>query len=76
MNTIKLTPVDMDERKKLEFGSGDTVRVWSKILDKGKFRLQAFEGHVLSRKHGKTSTNAMYTDRKVSNTVEVERIFP
>ena len=76
MNTIKLTPVDMDERKKLEFGSGDTVRVWSKILDKGKFRLQAFEGLVLSRKHGKTSTNAMFTVRKVSNTVGVERIFP
>ena len=66
----------MDERRRLEFGSGDTVRVWSKILDKGKFRLQAFEGLVLSRKGGKMNTNAMFTVRKVSNSVGVERIFP
>jgi len=73
---IKMTPVDIDERKKLDFASGDTVKVWSKIEDKGKFRLQAFEGLVLSRKHGKTSTNAMFTVRKVSNGIGVERIFP
>jgi large subunit ribosomal protein L19 len=73
---IKLTPVDMEERKALGFRAGDTVRVWSKILEKGKTRLQAFEGLVLSRKHGTTGTNAMFTVRKVSNSVGVERIFP
>jgi large subunit ribosomal protein L19 len=73
---IKLSPVNMEERKALGFRSGDTVRVWSKILEKGKTRLQAFEGLVLSRKHGTTGTNAMFTVRKVSNSVGVERIFP
>ena len=69
------TPVDVEARKKLEFSSGDTVRVWSKIEDKGKYRLQAFEGLVLARKHG-TSPSATFTVRKVSNAVGVERIFP
>ncbi len=73
---MKLTPVNKEERAKTQFGSGDTVRVWSKIEDKGKFRLQAFEGLVLSRKHGTTDTNAMFTVRKVAHGVGVERIFP
>ncbi len=71
---IQLSPVSTDERKKLTFTSGDTVRVWSKILDKGKFRLQAFEGLVLSRKHGTTS-GATFTVRRVASGVGVERIF-
>lgn len=69
------TSVDVEARKKLAFSSGDTVRVWSKIEDKGKYRLQAFEGLVLSRKHG-TGASATFTVRKVSNGVGVERIFP
>jgi large subunit ribosomal protein L19 len=73
---MKLTSVNMDERKDLGFRAGDTLRVWSKIMEKGKTRLQAFEGLVLSRKHGTTGTNAMFTVRKVSNSVGVERIFP
>ncbi len=74
--TIQLSPVNMDERKALAFRAGDTIRVWSKILEKGKTRLQAFEGMVLSRKHGKQTTNAMFTVRKVTSGVGVERIFP
>ncbi len=69
------TPIDIESRKKLDFASGDTVRVWSKIEDKGKYRLQAFEGLVLARKHG-SSPSATFTVRKVSNSVGVERIFP
>ncbi|HWC57578.1 MAG TPA: 50S ribosomal protein L19 [Candidatus Paceibacterota bacterium] len=70
-----LTPVNIDERKALQFSAGDTIRVWSKIEDKGKYRLQAFEGVVLARKHG-ASPSATFTVRKVSNSVGVERIFP
>ncbi len=70
-----MTPVNTDERKKLEFSSGDTVRVWSKIEDKGKVRLQAFEGLVLARKHGKEA-GATFTIRKVASGVGVERVFP
>ena len=73
---IKLTPINMEARAKLVFKSGDTVRVWSKIEEKGKTRLQAFEGIVLARKHGTKTTNAMFTVRKVSEGVGVERVFP
>lgn len=78
---LKLSPVDVQARKALTFKAGDTVRVWSKIEEgkdkqgNPKFRLQAFEGMVLARKHG-TEAGATYTVRKVSNGVGVERIFP
>lgn len=71
----QFTPVDLASRKKLVFKAGDTVRVWSKIQEKGKTRLQAFEGLVLSRKHG-TESGATFTIRKVASGVGVERIFP
>ncbi|KKQ85961.1 MAG: 50S ribosomal protein L19 [Parcubacteria group bacterium GW2011_GWF2_38_8] len=76
IDKTKLTSVNVEERKKLDFHSGDTVRVWSKILDeKGKTRLQAFEGIVLARKHG-TEIGATFTVRKIASGVGVERIFP
>jgi large subunit ribosomal protein L19 len=71
---IKFSPVETEERKKLDFDSGDTLRVWSKIEDKGKTRLQAFEGIVLARKHG-AEIGATFTVRKVSGGIGVERIF-
>ena len=72
---IKFSPVDIDSRAKIPFESGDSVRVWSKIIEKGKTRLQAFEGLVLSRKHGKEA-GATFTVRRVASGVGVERIFP
>jgi large subunit ribosomal protein L19 len=83
INKIKFTPVDIEARKKLLFQSGDTVKVWSKIPEEkgsakgggSKFRLQAFEGMVLARKHG-TEAGATFTVRKVASGVGVERIFP
>ena len=33
---LKLTPVDIKSRKALDFKAGDTVKVWSKIQEKGK----------------------------------------
>lgn len=71
----QFTSVDMASRKKLDFKAGDSVRVWNKIQEKGKTRLQAFEGLVLSRKHGAES-GATFTIRKVASGVGVERIFP
>jgi len=73
---IKLAKVNMEERKALDFSSGDTVRVWNKLKDKdGKVRLQAFEGLVLARKHG-TDISATFTIRKVASGVGVEKIYP
>ena len=74
-NKIQMSPVNMEERKNLKFSSGDTLRVWSKIQEKGKTRLQAFEGMVLARKHG-TEMGGTFTLRRVASGVGVERIFP
>lgn len=73
--TIKMTPVDMEERKKLPLRAGATVKVHLKIEEKGKTRLQVFEGLVLAVKGG-TSNGAMFTVRKTASGVGVEKIFP
>lgn len=65
----------MNERAALELRSGDTVRVWQKIVEKGKSRRQAFEGLILAVKHG-TEAGAMFTVRRVASGVGVEKIFP
>lgn len=70
-----ISPVNMEERKKLDIRSGDTVRVWQKIVEGGKTRLQAFEGLVLARKHG-SEAGSTFTVRKVTSGVGVEKIFP
>lgn len=69
------TPVNQEERKNLGIKAGDTIKVWVKIKEKDKVRLQAFEGLVLATKHG-NEPGATFTVRKVSNGVGVERIFP
>ena len=70
-----ISPVNVEERQKLDLRSGDIVRVWQKIVEKGKTRLQAFEGLVLARKHGKEA-GATFTVRRVASGVGVEKIFP
>ena len=78
-----ITPVDVKTRQKIDFSSGDTVKVWQRVIDrivekdkvKEKTRLQAFEGLVLGRKHG-VEAGATFTVRKVIDGVGVERIFP
>lgn len=72
---IKVSPVNMATRKALDMRSGDHVRVWIKIEEKGKTRLQAFEGTVLARKGG-TTAGAMFTVRRVAGGYGVEKIFP
>ena len=74
MNKV-LSPVNIETRQKLDLRSGDTIRVWQKIQEKGKTRLQAFEGLVLARKHGKEA-GATFTVRRVASGVGVEKIFP
>ena len=76
MATKVISPVNSDFRKNLDIRPGDNIRVWQKIEEaKGKFRLQAFEGIVLARKHGREA-GATFTVRKVVDGVGVERIFP
>jgi large subunit ribosomal protein L19 len=75
MEGVAVSPVNMDERKELGLRSGDTVRVHQKIQDKGKTRIQIFEGLVLARKHG-DEPGATFTVRKVASGVGVEKIYP
>ncbi|MFC1721068.1 50S ribosomal protein L19 [Patescibacteria group bacterium] len=72
---IKISPVNVEHRKNLDIRAGDTVRVSVKVVEKGKTRLQAFEGIILSRKHG-SEPGATFTVRKTASGVGVERIFP
>lgn len=55
--------------------SGQTVRVHQKIKEKGKERIQVFEGIVIGL-HGRRGMNATVTVRKISNGIGVERTFP
>jgi large subunit ribosomal protein L19 len=67
------------ERKQIrqdlpEFRPGDTVRVHTKIKEGDKERIQVFEGVVIRHRRG--SARSMFTVRKVSYGVGVERMFP
>lgn len=78
MNTlvagITVSSVNMEDRKNLGIRAGDTVRVHQKIEDKGKTRIQVFEGLVLARKHG-DEAGATFTVRKVVDGIGVEKSF-
>ncbi len=56
------------------FGAGDTVTVTYKIIEGSKERFQSFRGVVIQVKG--TGKTKMFTIRKISNGVGVERIFP
>ena len=73
--TIQMSPVAMAERKNLALKPGATVRVHTKIEEKGKTRIQVYEGLVLSVKGG-TGNGAMFTVRKTASGVGMEKIFP
>lgn len=75
MTQTQFIPQSLLSRKDLNIKSGDTVRVYTKIEEKGKTRTQMYEGLVLSVKHG-SEAGATFTVRKVAHGVGVERIFP
>ena len=72
-----LDSIDKSQRRKAElpeFRPGDSIKVWAKIREGEKTRLQAFEGVCIRRvAKGARST---FTVRKISYGVGVERIFP
>ncbi|MGI6705422.1 MAG: 50S ribosomal protein L19 [Clostridia bacterium] len=57
-----------------DFKVGDTVRVYVKVIEGTRERLQAFEGTVIRRKGG--GNRETFTVRRVSSGVGVERTFP
>lgn len=72
---VKVSSVNMSERKELGLRAGDTIKVHQKIQDKGKTRIQIFEGLILNCKHG-AEAGATFTVRKVVDSIGVEKIFP
>lgn len=56
-----------------EFRVGDTVRVWVKVVEGNRERLQAFEGTVIARKNG--GIRETFTVRRISYSIGVERTF-
>ena len=56
------------------FAIGDTVRVFVKVVEGMRERLQAFEGVVIARRNG--SARETFTVRRVSYGIGVERTFP
>lgn len=57
-----------------EFHVGDTVKVYVKIKEGEKERVQMFEGTVIKRQHG--GIRETFTVRRLANGVGVERTFP
>ena len=57
-----------------EFSIGDTVKVFVKIKEGDKERIQAYEGVVIARRNG--GIRETFVVRKISNGVGVERTFP
>lgn len=56
------------------FRIGDTIRVYAKVKEGTRERIQMFEGTVLKRQNG--STRETFTVRKISNGVGVEKTWP
>lgn len=57
-----------------DFSSGDTVKVFVRIIENKKERLQVFQGVVMQRRGSGVSET--FTVRKISSGVGVERTFP
>ncbi|HOC46289.1 MAG: 50S ribosomal protein L19 [Syntrophorhabdaceae bacterium] len=71
--------VDMLEKEYMrldlpEVGIGDNVKVYTRIFEGEKERIQMFEGVVIRKRGG--NTRASFTVRKVSYGVGVEKTFP
>jgi len=74
MNLIQAIESEQLRKDIPDFKVGDTVKVWVKIVEGTRERLQAFEGTVMARRNG--STRETFTVRRLSYGVGVERTFP
>ena len=74
MNEIIKSIEDAQLKEAAEFNVGDTVKVYGKIKEGNRERIQVFEGTVLKRQG--TGARATFTVRKASNGVGVEKTWP
>jgi large subunit ribosomal protein L19 len=74
MNLIKVIEREQLRLDMPAFRPGDTVKVYLRILEGEKERIQVFQGAVLRLRKG--TVDSTFTVRKVSDGVGVERVFP
>lgn len=75
MENIIKSIEDAQLKEKVDsFSVGDTVRVYAKIKEGNRERIQMFEGTVIKRQHG--GVRETFTVRKNSNGVGVEKTWP
>ena len=73
MNVIDLIQKEQEKASDPDFRPGDTVKVYSKVVEGGKERIQMFEGPVTVRKGGGSAESV--TVRRVAHGVGVEKSF-
>ena len=74
MDALKLISQSSMKADSPKLQVGDYVRVSVKIREGDKERLQAFEGTIISMKHGGISET--FTVRRIAHGVGIERVFP
>ena len=73
MNLVQTIEQEQLKESVPDFRAGDTVRVYVKVIEGGKERIQPFEGVVITKRNeGLKST---FTVRKISHSIGVERSF-
>ena len=74
MNILDQVTMDYKKENIPAFNVGDTLKVYVKIIEGSRERIQVFEGYVLKKQHG--GINETFTVRKLSNGIGVEKTFP
>jgi len=74
MNILEMVEKEQMRGDIPAFKTGDTIKVYVRIIEGQKQRIQAFEGVVIRKRQGNSRAN--FTVRKISYGVGVERTFP
>ncbi len=71
---IKSIEAEQLKAEVADFNVGDTVKVYAKVKEGNRERIQVFEGTVLKRQNG--GSRETFTVRKTSNGIGVEKTWP
>jgi large subunit ribosomal protein L19 len=74
MNAVEFIEKEQMRGDIPDFNTGDTIKVFIRIVEGQKQRIQAFEGAVIRRRRG--DIRSSFTVRKVSYGIGVEKTFP
>ena len=74
MDALKMISDASMKQEVPAFVIGDTVKVYVRIKEGDKSRIQVFEGTVIAKKHG--GINETFTVRRVAHGCGIERVFP